>query len=246
MNHWVFPVGTQFFKEFSQNGKRLETRMIERVSDSGGNDDYRYAAFVWNSDETEATELPEGAHTVRGIDHIVPTVTECANCHRGETGRILGFSAMQLARGAASGDAPPVTLRTLEDRGSLSDAPNPNFAGPPGDAPTRAALGYLHANCGNCHADASEIKPATSIVLRLDVTETDPMTTALYKSNVGVRMDQVADPNVTLRISKGHPEWSGVIERMKGLGAGRMPPLATTVVDDAGIATLSTWIQSLQ
>ena len=36
MDHWVFPVGTRFFKEFAVGGKRIETRMIERVSAADG------------------------------------------------------------------------------------------------------------------------------------------------------------------------------------------------------------------
>src|SRR4051794_23653635 len=35
MNHWTFPVGTKFFKEFALDGKRLETRLIWRVADTG-------------------------------------------------------------------------------------------------------------------------------------------------------------------------------------------------------------------
>src|SRR5262245_15290995 len=32
--HWRFPVGTRFFKEFSLDGVLLETRLIERVARS--------------------------------------------------------------------------------------------------------------------------------------------------------------------------------------------------------------------
>src|SRR5688572_24193543 len=35
LDHWKFPVGTQFYKEFSAGGKRLETRLIEKVADTG-------------------------------------------------------------------------------------------------------------------------------------------------------------------------------------------------------------------
>src|SRR5689334_20348862 len=55
MNHWKFPVGTQFFKEFSLDGKRLETRLVWRVADTGDREtDTLLGAFVWNDDETEA------------------------------------------------------------------------------------------------------------------------------------------------------------------------------------------------
>src|SRR5262249_50301413 len=45
MDHWVFPVGTKLFKEFSVAGKRVETRLIERTSTG-----YDMAAFAWLPD----------------------------------------------------------------------------------------------------------------------------------------------------------------------------------------------------
>src|SRR5688572_24491791 len=35
-DHWRFPVGSRFFKEFSQSGRRLETRLIERFGPGDG------------------------------------------------------------------------------------------------------------------------------------------------------------------------------------------------------------------
>src|SRR5205085_7601691 len=35
MAHWVFPLGTKFFKQFSRNGKLLETRLVERIKQPG-------------------------------------------------------------------------------------------------------------------------------------------------------------------------------------------------------------------
>src|SRR4051812_28523541 len=56
MDHWKFPVGTKFFKEFALDGKRLETRLIWRVADTGNRErDTLFGAYVWNDDETEAT-----------------------------------------------------------------------------------------------------------------------------------------------------------------------------------------------
>jgi hypothetical protein len=97
MDHWLFPVGTKWFKEFSRDGKRLETRVIWRVADTGDRErDTLFGAYVWNDTETEATFAKDGAVDVRGTDHDVPSAEACWKCHIGEPGRALGYSAVQL------------------------------------------------------------------------------------------------------------------------------------------------------
>src|SRR5947207_2351622 len=66
MNHWKFPVGTKFFKEFSLDGKRLETRTIWRVADTGVRErDTLFGAYVWNDAETDAVFVKDGAEDLR-------------------------------------------------------------------------------------------------------------------------------------------------------------------------------------
>jgi hypothetical protein len=93
MDHWRFPIGTVAFKEFSRDGKRLETRVIARLSES----EYFMGAFAWNDAETDARYVPEGVQNVRGTDHDVPSARQCGTCHNGEPGKLLGFSAAQQA-----------------------------------------------------------------------------------------------------------------------------------------------------
>src|SRR5262245_60766473 len=52
-DEWDFPIGTKLWKEFS-HGKPVETRMIERLADGT----WRFAAYVWNQEGTEATLAP--------------------------------------------------------------------------------------------------------------------------------------------------------------------------------------------
>lgn len=46
-------------------------------------------------------------------------------------------------------------------------------------------------------------------------------------------------------LAPGDPAHSLISLRMKATGAGRMPPLATSVVDTQGTAVMDAWIQSL-
>jgi mono/diheme cytochrome c family protein len=228
VDHWVFPVGTMLFKEFSLGGKRLETRLVARTGP--GERDYWMGAFLWNDDESDAVFVRDGAADVRGTDHDVPKSKNCLTCHDGEAGRVLGFSAIQQP------DAPA---------DMLSDPPAVP-AHIPGDAIASAALGYLHANCGHCHNENGAARPDTDMLLRVSAGAERPEDTDTYKTTVGVEMQYFEGSPLTLRIDAGDAEHSGVFFRMSQRGPKtQMPPLATEFVDDDGIASVRAWIESL-
>jgi hypothetical protein len=226
MDHWVFPVGTVFFKEFDLDGKRLETRMIWHVADSGNREtDYLVGAYVWDDSETDATFEKDGAQDIRGTDHDAPAADTCWRCHVGEAGHILGFSALQL------GDTStwPLTVQP----GAMFAAPN-------------AALGYLHANCGHCHNPDGSAWVDSHMILRLDVAEHDATTTRIYQTTVGVPLEQWIGRGYTTRIVAGDPDNSAVFVRMSSRVANvQMPPIATELTDPTGMDLVRTWILSL-
>ena len=86
---WDFPRGARAWKEFSRDGKRLETRFIERLADGS----WRYLTYAWNASGTAATLAPEEGIPERGI----PSRADCLACHEGAPVPILGYSAVQLA-----------------------------------------------------------------------------------------------------------------------------------------------------
>ena len=43
---WVFPVGTRLWKEFAFEGRRVETRYLQRISDG----EWLYATYEWDED----------------------------------------------------------------------------------------------------------------------------------------------------------------------------------------------------
>jgi len=244
MNRWSFPIGTKLWKEFSLGGVRLETRLIERYGPAPG--DYWMGAFVWAEDQGDAVLAPEGQADVLGTAHDAPSQERCSACHNGEPGRVLGFSALQL--GAALPESAPLTLSSLAAQNRLgSPLPEP-LPAPPGDAPTAAALGYLHANCGHCHNPRGTSWPDTQMLLRLGVEEHDAPSTGLYQSVIGQRLQAFRDGEglITLRVDAGQPETSGVVTRMQVRGPmQQMPPLASEVVDAAGVELVSAWVTSL-
>src|SRR5262249_54263898 len=179
MDHWSFPVGTRFWKEFATtDGKVLETRLIEKV----GPNEWRFGAFVWRDDDSDADWQTGGAPNVRGTDHDVPDVLQCQRCHIGEPGRYLGFAAIQL------GDA---KVAELAYDGLLTQAPKRSFT-LPWDAKTNAALGLFYGNCGHCHNPFGSAAGGTQMRLRLTIADLalPREQTVVWSSIVGVVTDR--------------------------------------------------------
>lgn len=253
MDRWVFPVGTRFWKEFSfrdEGGKlrRVETRYIEKL----GEDDWTFASYQWNADETEATLVPQGgAKNVfpigGGLSHDIPSLGECRTCHSRGGDRVLGFDALQLSNDAEAHAGPGLDLAALAARGLITRAPAspPKIAGTPA---ARAARGYLHGNCGHCHNEQG-FAFRTGLFMRYQAegaaTDADQ---PLVKSAVGRRTAKFKIPGipVTYRVKPGDVGASAVWYRMsQRSGVLQMPPAGTKRPDPAGLAAVKAWIEEL-
>ena len=243
MDHWTFPVGTKLWKEFARDGVRLETRLVEHVADTGRPEtDYWMGAFLWLDDQSDAVLVEGGATDVHGTAHDVPAQVACWTCHGGEPGHGLSFSAVQLSKPGAG-----PTLATLTADALLSDPPpvGADFS-PPGAPEVKAALGYLHANCGHCHNPHGSARPDVDLMLRLDVAARTPEATATYRTAIGVPLQFFHGGGLTTRIVPGDQAASAVTYRMSMRGMGvQMPPIATEHVDTAGLAAVTAWIAAL-
>jgi hypothetical protein len=250
---WQFPVGTRLWKEFGY-GSRIETRMIERAADGS----WRFAAYVWNVDGTDATLVDNGAllkvADAPGGRYVVPSRNDCLACHEGAAVPVLGFSALQLSPDrdplAPHADASQrefADLRTLVAQGRIVNLPAQALAVPPRIAartPTeRAALGYLHANCGHCHnangaLDGLELMMAQSSVAAAD--SADQTLRSLLGHSSRFRPQGAAGAQ---RIAADGSGAHMLTLRMKSDNAmARMPPLGVRVIDDDGVALVERWI----
>jgi hypothetical protein len=255
-NAWVFPVGTRFWKEFSFGGRRIETRYLERQVDGS----WLYAAYAWNEDESEAVLVPDrgkpGACEVAGGWHRIPSVNDCKACHQGQPTEVLGFSALQLspdrdpnAVHAEPVPAPGVDLNYLVKNKLLKRFPKALLDTPPritaATSTGRAALGYLHGNCGHCHNDDGSLRNL-ELALRHALGDGPTAPARATATTVGQRVKARAPgqtQDAMLRVEPGRPERSVVLQRMSSRYAAlQMPPLGTVVVDDEAVALLSRWI----
>ncbi|HWM85607.1 MAG TPA: hypothetical protein VNO33_07210, partial [Kofleriaceae bacterium] len=240
---WQFPVGTRMWKEFAFGGRRVETRLMELTSRG-----WIFASYMWNEDESDAVLAPaRGAHSraqvAPGIAHAIPSEPDCHACHDGAA-PVLGFSALQLSPdrdpGALHAEPPPpgaVDLASLVARGLVRGLPESMLRTPPRIAaasPTeRAALGYLHGNCGGCHGAGGAL---ASLGLTLAYTVEPDGDRAAARDSTFARPSRFALPGApagapSLRVAPGRPDQSVLLARMGSASPiSRMPPLGTRVV----------------
>lgn len=254
---WSFPAGTKIWKEFSFGGRRVETRLIE----SRGGGRLAFAAYAWNAGETEARLTPaSGIRNVvevrPGVGHDIPGVWDCRACHVGDREEILGFSALQLSpdRDAKAPHSEPVSadmvnLSTLIGKRLIRNYPGGWASRPPRiEAPTadgRAALGYMHGNCGNCHNRSGPLE-AHGLILRHSVGPG-----AAGEEEIVAGLGQMShfpipggEPGMSFFLKPGDPAHSAIVYRMSTRNPLRqMPPLGTAVADDDALKLIIEWIE---
>ena len=253
---WDFPRGTRVWKEFAY-GRPVETRYIERRADGS----WLYATYVWNDAGSDAVLAP--AAGVRSLPvagapgerYEIPARFDCLACHEGAAAPLLGVSALQLspdrdplAAHGASAAMSDVDLSGLVARGRLRHLP----AGLLGRAPrivatspsSRAALGYLHGNCGHCHNHNGAPAPVR-LTLAQSVESAEASSVRVLSSVVGApsRYRVPGAASATTLVEPGRPEASVLALRMRSRQAlMQMPPLGSRHPDAQGLALIERWI----
>jgi cytochrome c553 len=252
--NWQFPVGTKFWKEFSFNGRKAETRLVWRASAS----EWVFATYVWNEEGTDAVLAPDegvpGAVELEGgRRHTIPGVADCRACHGEKRPGPLGFNALQLStdRDPNAIHGEPLTpgmatVATLNADGLLAPARPELVADPPRirtkDADTRAVLGYFAANCGHCHDGSGEIAYDGPSLKHADVMDGDAVAAALLDKRTVWQVPGQPE-GTSFMLKPAHPEASAMLFRMKSRRpSSQMPPLGTVLRDDAAIAAVAKWI----
>lgn len=192
---WEFPAGTRLWKEFSA-GRSVETRFIERMADGR----WRYATYIWNEAGTHAVLAPEAGielavGSAPGGRYTVPSRDDCVACHEGPAVPVLGYSAVQL-------------------EGTIH-APTPE---------ARAALGYLHGNCGHCHNAGA----LAGVGLHLAHESEDPRRG--YERTVA-SIDGERAREILRRFGSDNPYI-------------RMPPVGVRIPDSEGGQAVVRWVRS--
>jgi mono/diheme cytochrome c family protein len=250
---WEFPVGTRFWKEFSFNGRKVETRMLWKATAAK----WIAASYLWNDEQTDATLAsdlgePDVAPVSSSRRHSIPSTSDCLACHGAKRTEPLGFNPLQLStdRDPSAIHAEPlppgsVTLDTLARDGLISRTSS--SGAPPRvrttNPTTRTMLGYLSANCGSCHRGDGEIAVRVPS-LRYDqvLRDGDAVAASLIGRATSWQVPGVRD-GASVLIDVASPESSAMLVRMRSRSpSSQMPPLGTVLRDDAAIEMMRKWI----
>lgn len=270
---WRFPDGTVFVKTFSletepgnpKSVRRLETRLLHHIKMPGNDDEYGAQVwngytYVWNDEQTDAELLD-----AKGLDRVFkikdksapngvreqkwhfPSRAECALCHTMAAKYVLGATTEQLNRNFDFGDGKPKNqIKHFEELGYFTK-PVPADAKGLKDVLVdyhdskktldARARSYLHANCSHCHRKWGGGNAEFILLASLPLAET---------GTVGVRpghgLFELTDPKVVV---PGEPSRSMVLHRMKKTGLGRMPHIASNIVDAEAVELIERWIREL-
>jgi len=248
---WALPVGTVMVKSFLFDGKLIETRLFVHF-DAATWVGYSYE---WDEAQTDATIVFDGGAEVmkfntgtRTVDWHYPSRMDCMSCHTPAGGSTLGPETAQLNRVMTG------TTENQIDRlaalGAFEMPPAMPYKAPlaPPTATSGATIderarSYLHANCGFCHRPDDANFP--DMDLRHDVALKDT-------HSCGVTPEKGNQGTIgALIIAPGQPSLSVMVLRMMAPPAdangmhGRMPKLASYVVDQSAVSIVSDWITSI-
>ena len=250
LDEWRYPGGTTFWKTFTVDGRRIETRLYRKEREGEGITAWTWRTYAWNEAGTGATEVFAGVEDALGTAHDIPSVGACVDCHNGggSVDQVLGFGTIQLDHEREGS----INLRTLNADGFLTPSVLPGQGGIPGATVEADALGYLHVNCGMCHGGEA---PQAGMNLRLDAGLARAGDSPTYLTAVDVAGSYFAPeepeeglPAATIRVVPGAPLESTLFRRMRVRDPERavqMPPLGTEIVDPDGLDLIERWIRSL-
>jgi len=261
-DRWIFPVGTQIFKEFRQTTKdthreiKVETRHLQKIKPGYGVDSWMISTYLWNLPQTDAY-LSDAKSNVLNTDHDIPSTQDCIDCHKGNKDFILGFEAIQLSDKQARfafGHGPKRnvnewTLKSLITHRLLTHPIKMPVL--PGTPIEQKALGYLHANCGNCHNKLGYAadNEAQHLKFRHELAFDTVAKTDVYKTAVNQKTQNfTAVPYIVLGAQSEELALyqSALYLRMNSIDENyRMPMLATEKVDYQAISLIHQWLTTL-
>ncbi|MCH9695548.1 MAG: PQQ-dependent sugar dehydrogenase [Gammaproteobacteria bacterium] len=243
-NDWTFPQGTVIVKNFRLNGNLIETRHLMRHPDGV----WAGYTYEWNAAQTEATRVVGGKTVnVAGQDWIFPSAAQCDQCHTSAAKFALGPETAQLNRDFTYSQTgrSDNQLETM-DHVMMFSSP---LAGAPATLPALAdpldtsksldsrARAYLHSNCAQCHQPGGGSPVGIDLRYQTALPQTGACDIAPQAGDLGIANARIIAP--------GSSATSVLTERMNRRGTGAMPPVGSTIVDNAGVRLVRDWIDSL-
>ena len=252
---WGFPDQTLLIKNFYLDlvrGDPASRRIIETrflLKREHGWDGYSYQ---WNEAGTDAFLLADSTTAVYVIDdpqdpvgfllqeYYFPSRPDCTVCHTKGAGYVLGVQTPQFNTGAEQNQLHTLAQQGLftaelpADLSSLPRLPNPFDPSVPLNLRARS---YLHVNCAPCHRPESVGR--TILDLRYDTPLAETNAVGAFPT-----LGDLGEPEALI-LTPGAPQLSTLYLRLLTLGTFRMPPLASSVIDQQGADLIAAWIADL-
>lgn len=240
-----FPIGSVLIKEFSLQGKRVETRIFARHEDG----DWAGYTYLWNEEETDAQLAgPNGMQLyIGGQPYTIPSRNNCLTCHSEAAGRSLGLEISQLNGDfhypSTGRDANQLT--TLEVTGllekTLPEHPDDLPAFPSihddGASFSERSRAYLHSNCSGCHRPGGPGRGPADFRFQ-PLEDMNICDIAPQVSDLGIENARLLAP--------GAPERSIIAIQLGSVGGSAMPPIGKNRVDIDAAAVLEEYIATLE
>ena len=250
-SEWVFPVGTKVWKQFSRDGKRIETRLFQKTQPGY----WVRTTYAWSDDESAATISPGGdmpLGTDGGTYHI-PTPDECDQCHRGRTDHLLGFEQVSLGLAGATGlTLAELVAEQLDHAASRAHEPDrrrrrDRRRGGPAVVAPRQLRRVVPQRQLRLHG--LWVRPAHEA--RSDACSTDGRRRiSIARTTTLGLLATTPTWNGQTRIVPGDPSHSLLVKLISNRGtnnpvANQMPPIATFIVDTADTKGVVDWISQM-
>lgn len=233
-DEWIFPIGAILYKEFSVNGKKIETRVFEKVTNQTGFSAWRASVYVWLKDQTEAERLKvDNFYTQTEVEmdrfqakeiasqYKMAALTQCQTCHGSAKDVSQGFNYLQL-----SDSFKPLNVLTLSQNGFFT-SPIETVDQIKGTSSERNAIGYIQSNCATCHGGSGPGPHNFKHKSTSQKLSDEPLYKSILASPGLVTFADTANSRLFIRMSNG-----------------TMPKITLYVQDSAGLALLNNWIMN--
>lgn len=253
---WSYPAGTLWVKHFDMEmsrdnpatKKRIETRVLVRTESGVYGVSYR-----WNEAQTEATLVGDAGEEFdlaindHGTSRVqrwqIPGRSSCLTCHSPQAGYALSFNTRQLNRVQAINGRTDNQINILSENGFFSNTPSPVSTLPRHVGPEESQYSleqrvrsYFAVNCAYCHQQGGTVGGFWDGREQLKLEQTG-LVDGVAENNGGNPLNKYVVP--------GDPAHSIVLSRMAATnGFTRMPPLATSEVDQVNVQLVADWISN--
>ncbi len=252
-----FPEGTVMIKNFYYEGvqpqnekKIIETRLIYLK-----NGEWKFAEYVWNDEQTEATfdlngqvkniEWIDENDELRSVAYRIPSEVECFTCHKkNNISSPIGPKPQNLNRDLTYSNGVFNQLAFWKNQGLISGELPSDISTVVDWTDTSKPLkdrvrAYVDMNCAHCHREGShcDYRP---IRLAWNETEND--------QNLGVCVapQEFVAPALTHIIARGNVNRSMMYFRINTTQVQyRMPLLGRTLIHEEAVSLFNQYISSL-